>query len=132
MFHFLLPKRYATANNPAIANITSNPSIPFFSGVGITVTVAVGDGVEVGVGVRGTGVTGGVGVGEGVGVRVGVSGGVCTFVASHKIGGETEISEALLRPKPPFPIRCQVPVALVEDVNTPKVSFFTMCGLEDG
>jgi len=65
LFHFLFLKRYATANNPAIADTTSNPGT-LSSGVGISVAVVVGDGVEVGVGVdvRGTGVT--VGVGEGV------------------------------------------------------------------
>ena len=65
LFHFLFLKRYATANNPAIADTTSNPGT-LSSGVGISVAVVIGDGVEVGVGVdvRGTGVT--VGVGEGV------------------------------------------------------------------
>jgi len=67
-------KRYATANNPAVANITSNPCTPFSSDVGIFVTVAAGEGV-VGVGVSvGTGVT--VGVGESVDVRVGIGVGV--------------------------------------------------------
>ena len=27
LFHSLLPKRYATANNPAITNIASNPGV---------------------------------------------------------------------------------------------------------
>jgi hypothetical protein len=56
LFHFLILKRYATANNPAIENITSNPGTPFSSDGGISATVVVGDGV-IGVGVRGMGVT---------------------------------------------------------------------------
>ena len=43
LFHFLLLKRYAIANNPVIANITSNPRISFFSDAGFSVTVAVGE-----------------------------------------------------------------------------------------
>ena len=54
IYHFLLLKRYATANNPAIADTTSNPG----TGVGLSVAVVVGDGVEVGVGVCATGIDG--------------------------------------------------------------------------
>ena len=60
LFHPLLLKRYATANNPAIANASSNPGIPFSSDFGISVAVTVGVGVSLGVG-----------VGECVGVRIG-------------------------------------------------------------
>jgi len=48
---FLL-KRYARANNPAIANITSNLGIAFSSSVGNSVAVVVGDSVGIGIGVR--------------------------------------------------------------------------------
>ena len=74
LFYLLLLKRYATANNPAIANITSNPGTPFSSGVGVGlgvgagVTIGVGETVTVSVGV---GVTTGVGAGVGVVVAVG-------------------------------------------------------------
>jgi len=47
VFHFLLLKRYATANNPAIAKIASNPSI----GVGVASTSGVDIGIDVGVGI---------------------------------------------------------------------------------
>lgn len=65
LFHPLLLKRYATANNPANANTASNPSTPFSSGVGNSVGVTVGVDVSIGIGI-------GVGVGVGVGVVVGI------------------------------------------------------------
>ncbi len=70
--HFLL-KRYATANNPAIANTPPNPGSSGASAAGTDVGVAVGLVIWVGVAV-------------GVTVKVGAIGGVVGEVATVGVG----------------------------------------------
>ena len=74
LFHHLLLKRHATANKPAIVNITSNPA---GVGVGVITGVGVGVGLRVGAGVR-VDDEGGVGAGVGCGL-----GGVNIYFSNH-------------------------------------------------